>query len=198
MPRRKRKPSVQTLVLPVLPVRNTVLFPHLFMPLAVGRPSSIAAVEQVLGTEEKTFVAVAQRDAATEQPGLAELYNVGTRAVVKKVAKGEGGVEMLVQGVERVQLLSVEQTEPYLKVRVAKLPTRKVLRTFATDEPEGFLKVLIAAESDRILGFTMIGAEAHEVMAVVQTALRSAGISRAICSTFPPSGWTKEVSTTSG
>jgi ATP-dependent Lon protease len=108
--------------LPVLPLKNTVLFPHLFMPLAVGRPSSIAAVEQVLGTEEKTFVAVAQRDAEKEQPGLAELYNIGTRAVVKKVAKGEGGVELLVQGVERVQLLSVEQTEPYLKVRVAKLP----------------------------------------------------------------------------
>src|SRR5947207_10539084 len=108
--------------LPVLPLKNTVLFPYLFMPLAVGRPSSVAAVEQVLGTEEKTFVAVAQRDAATEQPGLAELYHVGTRAVVKKVVKGEGGVEMLVQGVERVQLLAVEQTEPYLKVRVAKLP----------------------------------------------------------------------------
>src|SRR4051794_28552177 len=107
--------TMTVVALPVLPLKNTVLFPHLFMPLAVGRPSSLAAVEQVMGTEEKTSVAVAQRDAGTEQPGLAELFRVGTRAVVKKVAKGEGGFEMLVQGVERVQLLSVEQTEPYLK-----------------------------------------------------------------------------------
>src|SRR2546421_6520274 len=94
--------------LPVLPLKNTVLFPYLFMPLAVGRPSSVAAVEQVLGTEEKTFLVVAQRDADTEQPGLGDLYRIGTRAVVKKVQRGEGGLEMLVQGVERVELQDAE------------------------------------------------------------------------------------------
>ena len=104
--------------LPVLPLKNTVLFPYLFMPLAVGRPGSVAAVEQVLGTEEKTFVAVAQRDASVDQPSLGQLYRIGTRTVVKKVARGEGGFEMLVQGVERVELLEADQTEPYLKVRV--------------------------------------------------------------------------------
>jgi ATP-dependent Lon protease len=108
--------------LPVLPLKNTVLFPYLFMPLAVGRPSSVAAIEQVLGTEEKSFVAVAQRDAETDQPHLGELYRIGTRAVIKKVVRGENGVELLVQGVERVELLEVEQTEPFLKVRVARLP----------------------------------------------------------------------------
>ena len=108
--------------LPVLPLKNTVLFPHLFMPLAAGRPGSVAAVESTLATEEKTFIVVAQRDASKEQPGLADLYPIGTRAVIKKVARGEAGVELLVQGVERVQLFEAEQTEPFLKVRVAKLP----------------------------------------------------------------------------
>ncbi len=108
--------------LPALPLKNTVLFPYLFMPLAVGRPGSVAALEQVLGTEEKTFVAVAQRDAAVDQPGFGDLHRVGTRAVVKKVARGENGFEMLVQGVERVELLEADQTEPFLKVRVARLP----------------------------------------------------------------------------
>jgi pyruvate/2-oxoglutarate dehydrogenase complex dihydrolipoamide dehydrogenase (E3) component len=56
-------------------------------------------------------------------------------------------------------------------VGVARLPMREVLRTEATDETEGFMKALVSAEDDRILGFTMIGSEAGEVMAAVQTAM---------------------------
>jgi ATP-dependent Lon protease len=117
-------------VLALLPMRNTVLFPHLFMPLSVGRPSSLAAIESVLATEEKTFIVAAQRDNASDQPGFADLYTVGTRAVIKKMARtapaGEGEqqsvIEMLVQGVERVRLLGVEQVEPFLKVRYEPWP----------------------------------------------------------------------------
>jgi ATP-dependent Lon protease len=109
-------------VLPVLPLKNTVLFPHLFMPLAVGRPNSMAAIEAVLSTEEKSFVVAAQRDGSNEQPGLDDLYSIGTRAVIKKMARGEGVIELIVQGVERVSLLKAEQTEPFLKARVQPLP----------------------------------------------------------------------------
>jgi ATP-dependent Lon protease len=109
-------------VLPVLPLKNTVLFPSLFIPLAVGRPPSRAAVESVLQTEDKSFVVVAQRDASVEQPTLDELYGVGTRAVVKKAGRGENALELIVQGVERVTILKAEQTEPYLKARVTVLP----------------------------------------------------------------------------
>ncbi len=115
-------PTENVVVLPVLPLKNTVLFPHLFMPLAVGRPNSIAAVEAVLATEEKSFVVAAQRDGNNEQPGMDDLYPVGTRAVIKKMARGEGVIELIVQGVERVTLLKAEQTEPFLKARVSPLP----------------------------------------------------------------------------
>ncbi|HZY86780.1 MAG TPA: LON peptidase substrate-binding domain-containing protein, partial [Gemmataceae bacterium] len=57
-------PDKDVAVLPVLPLKNTVLLPYLFMPLSVGRPNSLAAVEAALATEEKTFVVTAQRDAA--------------------------------------------------------------------------------------------------------------------------------------
>jgi ATP-dependent Lon protease len=109
-------------VLPVLPLKNTVLFPYLFMPLSVGRPASLASMEAVLATEEKTFVVSAQRDSSNEQPGLDDLYTVGTRAVVRKMARGDGVIEVLVQGVERVTILKVEQTSPYLTARVAPFP----------------------------------------------------------------------------
>ena len=105
--------------LPVLPLKNTVLFPYLFMPLAVGRPGSVAAVEQVLGTEEKTFVAVAQRDSSVDQPGTGtSAPRRHARRDQERYARREGGMEMLVQGVERVELLEADQTEPFLKARV--------------------------------------------------------------------------------
>ena len=116
-------PTTYVVVLPVLPLRNTVLFPSLFLPLAVGRPSSIAAVEAVLATEDKAVIIVAQRDAAEESPtSLDSLYTVGTRAIIKKMARGEAGIELLVQGLERVTLLRGEQTEPYPTARFSVLP----------------------------------------------------------------------------
>jgi ATP-dependent Lon protease len=116
-------PETETVVtLPVLPLKNTVLFPYMFMPLNVGRPGSVAAVEAVLATEDKNLILVAQRDAANDQPGMDDLYTVGTRAVVKKMARGDNGVELLVQGTERVVLLKAEQAEPFLKARARVLP----------------------------------------------------------------------------
>jgi pyruvate/2-oxoglutarate dehydrogenase complex dihydrolipoamide dehydrogenase (E3) component len=66
---------------------------------------------------------------------------------------------------------SEAESQGIIAVRVATLPMRRVLRTFATDESEGFMKVLVGAQNDQILGFTMIGSEAGEVTAVVQTAM---------------------------
>src|SRR5262249_49587964 len=107
----------------VLPLRNTVLFPSLFMPLAVGRPQSVAAIEAVLGTEEKAFVAVAQRNSTDDAPaGLEALHGIGTRAVVKKMARGEGGIELLVHGGERVVRVRAGQREPSLPAVVRPLP----------------------------------------------------------------------------
>jgi ATP-dependent Lon protease len=110
------------LSLPVLPLKNTVLFPYLFAPLSVGRPSSRAAVEAALATEDKTLVVVAQRNPNDEPSGLEGVYPVGTRAVIKKMARTPEAVEILVQGIDRVRLEKVDQNEPFLKVAVRPLP----------------------------------------------------------------------------
>jgi len=109
-------------VLPLLPLRNTVLFPHLFVPLSVGRPHSVAAVEAALSTEDKTFIVAAQKAGEQDQPGYADLYTVGTRAVIKKMARNDNVIELIVQGVERVRLLGLEQSEPFIKIRVEPYP----------------------------------------------------------------------------
>ncbi len=108
--------------LPLLPIKNSALFPYLLMPLAVGRPNSRAAVEAALASEEKTLLVIAQRDASVEEPGQNDLYTIGTRAVIKKMARSEEAFELILQGVERVVLVRLEQTTPYLKAAVRPLP----------------------------------------------------------------------------
>ena len=108
--------------LPVLTLKNTVLFPYLFVPLTAGRPTSVAAVEAALAREDKTLVLLTQRDASVDQPGADDLYSVGTRGVIKKVNRSESGLQLLVQGLERVVVVRVEQTEPYLTAKVQSLP----------------------------------------------------------------------------
>ena len=113
--------NVQTL--PVLPIKNTVLFPFMLMPLSVGRKSSIAAIEAALATEEKEIVVVAQRDASVESPALTDLYSIGTKAVIKKMArKPDGLLEVVLLGVERVVLIKIEQQGVYQTARIKPLP----------------------------------------------------------------------------
>ncbi len=109
--------------LPVLPIKRTVLFPGVMMPLTVGRARSVAAVEAAMRTEEKTLLIVAQRDPQTEEPGLDDLYTIGTKAVIKQVGRApEGVLHVLVQGLDRVVLLKLEQTDPFMLARVRHLP----------------------------------------------------------------------------
>jgi ATP-dependent Lon protease len=109
--------------LPVLPVKRTVLFPGIMMPLTVGRDRSVAAVEAALKTEEKTVLVVAQRDAQVDSPGLNDLYTIGTKAVIKQTARAaEGHYNVLIQGLERCVLLKVEEMNGYLQARVRQLP----------------------------------------------------------------------------
>src|SRR3954466_6243134 len=96
--------------LPVLPLKSGVLFPYLFLPLSAGRPASSAAVEAALASEDKTIFVVAQRNPQVEQPTADDLYAVGTKAVIKKMARGDNGMELLVQGLERMTLVRLEQT----------------------------------------------------------------------------------------
>lgn len=114
--------ETMALTLPGLPVKRTVLFPGIMMPLTVGRKRSIAAVEAAMKTEDKTILVVAQRDPLLEEPGLENLYTIGTKAVIKQVGQADDGtLHALVQGLERVALLKVEQTQPFLLIEARRL-----------------------------------------------------------------------------
>ncbi|MFP5232472.1 MAG: endopeptidase La [Acidobacteriota bacterium] len=105
---------------PVLPVRDTVLFPHAVLPLTVGRQSSIQLI-QSLG-EEKMILVVAQRDARQDAPEGADLYAVGTRATVHKVVKMPNqSLFVFTEGMERVKLGEFSQGQPFLTASYSSL-----------------------------------------------------------------------------
>ncbi len=109
--------------LPALPLKNTVLFPGLMMPLTAGRPASIAAVDAALASEGKELLVIAQRDGAIEVPGPQDFFSIGTKAIVKRMARQpDGAVAMIVQGVERMVLIRIEEFEPMIRARVRPAP----------------------------------------------------------------------------
>ena len=90
--------------LPVVPIKNSILFPNLLMPLSVGRPNSIAAIQAAMASETKEIIVVTQRDSSVEIPGPADLFPMATRAVIKRSGRSGDKFEILVLGVERVAL----------------------------------------------------------------------------------------------
>jgi ATP-dependent Lon protease len=110
-------------ILPVLPLKNTILFPGLLLPLSVGRESSLAAVEAALKTEEKEVILVAQRDPHVEAPQQDDLYTIGTKAVIRKSSRqGDEMMEILVLGIERVVIVKIEGAGDYLRARFRDFP----------------------------------------------------------------------------
>src|SRR5271165_5311033 len=113
----KQRESTAARVYPILPVRDTVLFPHAVLPLTVGRESSIQLI-QSLG-EEKSIVVVAQRDARMDSPGPEDLYGYGTLATVHKVVKMPNqSLFVFTEGAERVKLGQFTQMEPFMLASV--------------------------------------------------------------------------------
>src|SRR5580692_3345648 len=119
-PNRREQGGSQGRVLPVLPVRSTVLFPHAVLPLTVGRESSIQLI-QSLG-DVKTIVVVAQRDERMDSPQPSDLYSVGTLATVHKVVKMPNqSLFVFTEGTERVKLGEFAQIEPFMMASVEHL-----------------------------------------------------------------------------
>ena len=117
----KVKETNEQKALPVLPVRDTVLFPHAVLPLTVGRESSVQLINS-LG-EDKTIIVVAQREARVDAPQPSDLYTVGTSAVVHKVVKMPNqSLFVFAEGLERVRLGEFTQLAPFMSAHYQVLP----------------------------------------------------------------------------
>ena len=106
--------------LPILPLRDTVLFPNSFMPLAVARESSVRLIDEAIGSG-KLIAVFTQRDASLDEPGADDLYTVGTATHIHKMFKlPDGSLRLIVQGLARIHLDGLVSTAPYLRGNVRK------------------------------------------------------------------------------
>jgi len=112
--------------MPLLPIRNAVLFPGAVAPFDVGREKSVALVEDIENQSQPIIVIFAQRDPSTDDPGQDELYPVGVAARVLKALKhSSGNYSLILQGLVRVRMEHVTTAAPYLKSRVSRLDEPK-------------------------------------------------------------------------
>src|SRR6188508_2560023 len=110
-------------VLPILPLRNSVLFPGSIIPIDVGRRKSVRLVEDAIAKERPVIGILTQRDARTEDPSSGDLYTVGCAARILKVIKlAKDNFSVILQGVARIRLLEVAGQDPFMTAKVQPLP----------------------------------------------------------------------------
>lgn len=109
-------------VLPVLPLKNAVMFPGVIFPVSVSREKSKKIVERC-NKENKPIAVVTQKDASVEEPGVADLYSVGTAANILKILEmPDGTITVILQGIAKIALVSQVSIRPYLKAEVTRIP----------------------------------------------------------------------------
>ncbi len=119
-----QREKFETKKLPMMPIRDVVIFPHMMTPFVVGRESSVRALEEALAADKKIFLAT-QHDASIDEPKPNEIFQVGTIVnIVQSLKLPDGNIKVLVEGLERGKILQVVDTDGYFEatVRTAKYP----------------------------------------------------------------------------
>jgi ATP-dependent Lon protease len=119
------KEKYESRKLPMMPIRDVVIFPFMMTPFVVGRESSVRALEEALAADKKIFLAT-QHDASIDEPKANEIYQVGTIVnIVQSLKLPDGNIKVLVEGIERGKILQVTDTEGFMQatVRVARFTT---------------------------------------------------------------------------
>ena len=160
-----------TQTLPLLPVRNTVVFPYVLTPLSVERTVSVNAVQAAAASEEKEIFIVSQKN-NVDDPTPDDLYTVGTKAIIKKLISPRTNVlSLAVQGIERAVLVKVEQTEPYMTARIRLFPVPQDSSTEIEALRRAILeqvsKALSLIQSDAVLDFTQLFANTGNAIQLV-------------------------------
>src|SRR6266566_7560727 len=111
--------SNRTMQLPLVPLRDMVVFPSMMAPFVVGRRGSIQALEATLATNEKKIFLATQRDPKVDDPTMTEIYNIGVIAtVVQNLKLPNQNVKVMVEGLTRAEIISTGESEGYVTVTV--------------------------------------------------------------------------------
>ncbi|WP_193014912.1 endopeptidase La [Proteus sp. FME41] len=134
--------------IPVLPLRDVVVYPHMVIPLFVGREKSIHCLEAAMN-DNKQIMLVAQKDASTDEPGVNDLFSVGTVASVLQMLKlPDGTVKVLVEGIRRAKITTLSDNGEYFQAKAEYLETpavdereQEVLNRTTINQFEGYIKL---------------------------------------------------------
>src|SRR5271157_869111 len=108
----------ETRKLPMMPIRDVVIFPHMMTPFVVGRESSVRALEEALAGDKRIFLAT-QHDASIDEPRPEEIFGVGTIVnIVQSLRLPDGNIKVLVEGIERGKIVSVSDEEGFFRAVV--------------------------------------------------------------------------------
>jgi len=111
----RAKEKTDPFTLPMVPIRDVVLFPYMMIPFVIGRPASVKALEVAFSSDKRIFLAT-QHDASVDDPKPSEIYSVGTIAnIIQSLRLPDGNIKVLVEGVERAKALQVFDEDHYLK-----------------------------------------------------------------------------------
>ena len=112
----------ETVFLPALPLRDMVVYPHMVLPLFVGRPKSVAALNAAMDKGQTVFL-IAQRNGSEEEPTVHDLHETGTIAEILQVLKlPDGTVKVLVEGKQRAAVTTLQDNDSYFEAEVTHLP----------------------------------------------------------------------------
>src|SRR3989304_499092 len=116
--------KAETRKMPMLPIRDVVIFPYMMTPFVVGRESSVRALEEALAGDKKIFLAT-QHDATVDDPKPAEIYQVGTIvSIVQSLKLPDGNIKVLVEGIERAKTVSLNDEDGYFRAVVRPVPQK--------------------------------------------------------------------------
>ena len=147
------KEKFETRKLPMMPIRDVVIFPYMMTPFVVGRESSVCALEEALASDKKIFLAT-QHDASVDEPKANEIYQVGTVVnIVQSLKLPDGNIKVLVEGIERGKVLQIIDTEGFMQasVRLARyaVETNAQLETAMQRVPRArFVRINFRASGD--------------------------------------------------
>jgi ATP-dependent Lon protease len=127
--------------LPLLPVRDLVVYPFMILPLFVGRETSIKAVEEALNLTDRLIILASQKDISAEAPAPSEIFELGTVAMIMRMRKlPDGRIKILVQGLTKARITSFEHTEPFYRVKVEKVAVPAMV--VSTTEAEATMRLV--------------------------------------------------------
>jgi ATP-dependent Lon protease len=144
----KPKDKLDLLTLPMVPIRDVVLFPYMMIPFVIGRPASVKALELAFNGDKRIFLAT-QHDASVDDPKPSEIYSIGTVAnIVQSLRLPDGNIKVLVEGVERAKAVQIVEEDRYLKAvlkpspqSASSTPAGEALTTKVTSLFEQYVKL---------------------------------------------------------